>query len=164
MSFWGALAGGLVGTAVLTTGLRLAQEVGWTRMDIPLLLGTMFTSNRNRANAIGYALHFMNGLIFSVGYAAVFFAVGHAGWLFGASLGVVHAGFAGTALVNLLLPAVHPRMGSRWTDAEETPVLEQPGFMLRNYGRHTMVGTVIAHVLYGAIIGGFAGHFALWSS
>jgi hypothetical protein len=164
MSFWGALAGGLVGTVVLTSGLRLAQEVGWTRMDIPLLLGTIFTQNRDRANLFGYTLHFMNGLIFSVGYSAVFFAVGHAGWLFGAALGVVHAAFAGTALVNLLLPAVHPRMGSRWTDAEETPVLEQPGFMLRNYGRHSMVATLVAHVLYGAIVGGFAGDFALWSS
>jgi hypothetical protein len=34
----GALAGGLVGTIVLTTGFRLAQQAGWTRMDIPLLL------------------------------------------------------------------------------------------------------------------------------
>jgi hypothetical protein len=65
--------------------------------------------------------------------------------------------------VNLLLPAVHPRMGSRWTDAEETPILEPPGFMLANYGRRTMLGSVVAHMLYGAIVGGFAGGFALWS-
>jgi len=36
---WGALAGGFVGTIVLTTGLRAAQETGRTRMDSPLLLG-----------------------------------------------------------------------------------------------------------------------------
>jgi hypothetical protein len=54
-------------------------------------------------------------------------------------------------------------MGSRWTDAEETPLLEPPGFMLRNYGRHTTVATVLAHVAYGAIVGGFAGGFALYS-
>ena len=34
MTIWGALAGGLVGTVVLTSGLRFAQELGWTRMDI----------------------------------------------------------------------------------------------------------------------------------
>ena len=39
MTIWGALAGGAVGTIVLTSALRIAQEVGWTRMDIPLLLG-----------------------------------------------------------------------------------------------------------------------------
>jgi hypothetical protein len=156
VSVLGALAGGLVGTVVLTTGLRLSQELGLTRMDIPLLLGTIFSPDRRRANLIGYALHFTNGLIFSLLYAFVFFAVDETGWLFGAVLGLIHAAFAGGALVNVLLPAVHPRMGTPWTDARATPILEPPGFMLRNYGRHTALATVAAHIAYGAIVGGFA--------
>jgi len=155
VSLGGALAGGVVGTIVLTSGLRLTQALGFTRMDIPLLLGTVFSEDRRKATVIGYAVHFSNGLVFSLGYAAIFFAVGRAGWVFGALLGVVHAAFAGGALVNVLLPAVHPRMGTPWTDAEDTPVLEPPGFMLMNYGRHTVIGTVLAHVAYGAIVGGF---------
>ena len=111
MTLVGALAGGFVGTLVLTTGLRLAQIAGLTRMDIPLLLGTAFTESRSRASAIGYALHFLNGQIFALGYWVIFVAVDQAGWLFGGVLGVVHAAFAGGALVNILLPAVHPRMG-----------------------------------------------------
>ena len=110
MTIWGALAGGAVGTIVLTSGLRIAQELGWTRMDIPLLLGTVFTDRRGRASVIGYAVHFANGLLFALAYYAVFRAVSHAGWLFGAALGVVHAGLAGGALMTVLLPAVHPRM------------------------------------------------------
>jgi hypothetical protein len=153
---WGALAGGLVGTTVLSTGLRVSQELGWTRMDIPLLLGTVFTANRSRAKALGYAIHFVNGLLFALVYAAVFAAVDQAGWLFGGVLGLVHAAFAGGALVNILLPTVHPRMGTPWTDAEETPLLEQPGFLLRNYGARTAAATVVAHIAYGAIVGGFA--------
>ena len=47
-------------------------------------------------------------------------------------------------------------MGTPWSDAEETPILEPPGFMLMNYGRDTALGTLIAHVAYGAIVGGFA--------
>ena len=156
MTVWGALAGGVVGTVVLTSSLRIAQEVGWTRMDIPLLLGTVFSANRSRASVIGYVLHFVNGLLFAAVYYAVFRAVGHAGWLFGAALGVVHAAFAGGALVNALLPTIHPRMGTPWSDAEETPLLEPPGFMLMNYGRRTAAATLIAHVAYGAIVGGFA--------
>ena len=156
MSVLGALAGGFVGTIVLTTGLRVAQELGLTRMDIPLLLGTVFTTDRRRANLIGYAFHFFNGLVFSLLYAFVFFAVDQAGWLFGAVLGLVHAAFAGGALVNILLPAVHPRMGTRWTDAQATPVLEPPGFLLLNYGRYTAAATILAHIAYGAIVGGFA--------
>jgi hypothetical protein len=72
----GALAGGLVGTIVLTTGSRLAQQLGWTRMDIPLLLGTAFTAERGRAVVIGYAIHFANGLFFSLVYGLIFAATG----------------------------------------------------------------------------------------
>jgi hypothetical protein len=152
----GALAGGFVGTLVLTTGLRLGQIAGLTRMDIPLLLGTAFTESRSRASAIGYALHFLNGQIFALGYWVIFVAVDQAGWLFGGVLGVVHAAFAGGALVNILLPAVHPRMGTRWTDASQTPLLEPPGFMLWNYGRHTALVTMLGHIAYGSIVGGFS--------
>ena len=156
----GALAGGLVGTVVLTTGLRLAQELGWTRMDIPLLLGTAFTARLTQGAFVGYGVHFVNGLLFALAYGIVFAAVGRAGVVFGAALGVVHALFAGGALVNVLLPAVHPRMGMPWSDASETPLLEPSGFMLRNYGRATAAVTVLMHVVYGAIVGGLAA----WSS
>jgi len=162
MTWAGVLVGGVVGTVVLSSGLRAAQEYGLTRMDLPLLLGTAFSGNRSRAAVIGFALHFANGIAFSAVYGVVFAAVGHAGWLFGAALGLVHALFAGSALVNVLLPAVHPRMGTPWTDAEETPLLEPPGFMLRNYGEYTMAATAVGHVLYGAIVGGFAAHLG-WS-
>ena len=159
VTLWGALAGGFVGTIVLTSGLRVAQELGWTRMDIPLLLGTVFTDDRDRATVIGVAVHFLNGLLFALGYYAIFRAVDQAGWLFGAALGVVHAALAGGVLVTLLLPAVHPRMGTPWSDAEETPLLEPPGFLLVNYGRRTALWTLIGHVAFGAIVGGFAAGF-----
>jgi hypothetical protein len=156
VTVWGALAGGAVGTVVLTSGLRLAQEAGLTRMDIPLLLGTALTEDRRRATFVGYAIHFVNGLLFALVYGAVFVAVGTAGWLFGLALGAVHAALAGGVLIDAVLPAVHPRMGTPWTDATETPLLESPGFMLFNYGRNTAVVTLVLHLAYGAIVGGFA--------
>jgi len=156
MTLAGAVAGGVVGTVLLSTGLRLAQEAGLTRMDLPFLLGTAFTEERSRAKVVGWGFHFVNGLLFSLAYAGVFAATGRAGWLFGAALGLVHAAFAGGVLVTVLLPAVNPRMGKPWTDAEETPLLEPPGFMLLNYGRSTMLATIVLHVAYGAIVGGFA--------
>jgi hypothetical protein len=152
----GALAGGLVGTIVLTSGSLLAQHLGWTRMDIPLLLGTIFSQERSRASAIGYAIHFVNGLVFALAYGLVFEATGRAGWLFGLLLGAVHGVFAGGGLLNVLLPAVHPRMGKPWTDARSTPVLEPPGFLLSNYGRGTLVATFVLHLAYGAIVGALA--------
>ena len=35
-------------------------------------------------------------------------------------------------------------------------ILEPAGFMLRNYGRYTALATTVAHIAYGAIVGGFA--------
>jgi uncharacterized membrane protein YagU involved in acid resistance len=152
----GALAGGVIGTAVLTTLLRTASELGLTRIDLPFLLGTAVTSHRSRAKALGYIAHFGFGLLFAFLYALIFEAVGRSGWLFGAALGLVHGLFAATSLVNVLLPVVHPRMGAPWTDASSSPFVEPPGFLLRNYGRGTAWVSTVGHVVYGAIVGGFA--------
>ena len=152
---WGAVSGGLAGTLVLTTILRAASELRLTRMDIPFLLGTAVTADRVRAKAIGYALHFVFGLLFALGYYGVFAAIGHSGFLLGAAFGLAHALFAGSALVNVLLPVVHPRMGTGFTAAGSAPLLEPPGFLLLNYGSGTPLVTVLAHVAYGAIVGGF---------
>jgi hypothetical protein len=152
---WGAIAGGLAGTVVLTTLLRAAGELGLTRIDLPFLLGTAVTTDRVRAKAVGYVLHFLFGLLFALAYYAVFVVIGAAGVLLGALFGLVHALFAGTALVNVLLPVVHPRMGTGFDAAGSAPLLEPPGFMLLNYGRETPVVNVVAHVAYGAIVGGF---------
>ena len=152
---WGAVIGGLAGTVVLTTILRAASELGLTRMDIPFLLGTAVTADRVRAKAIGYALHFVFGLLFAFGYYAIFRVIGRSGFLLGGAFGVVHALFAGTTVVNILLPVVHPRMGTGFDAAGSAPMLEPPGFLLVNYGRQTPIATVLAHVAYGAIVGGF---------
>jgi hypothetical protein len=47
----GALAGGFVGTVVLTSGLRAGSELRLTRIDRPFLLGTALFSDRTRAKA-----------------------------------------------------------------------------------------------------------------
>jgi hypothetical protein len=154
---WGAVVGGLAGTLVLTTMLRAATEAGLTRMDLPFLLGTAFTSDRLRAKALGYGVHFAFGLLFALAYYAVFLVIGESGFLLGGLFGVVHALFAASALVNVLLPLVHPRMGTGFTAAGSAPLLEPPGFLLLNYGRQTPLVTLASHVVYGAIVGGFSG-------
>jgi hypothetical protein len=156
MSLWRAIVGGFVGTLVLTTTLVMASELGFTRMDVPFLLGTAVSTNRTRAKVVGYSLHFVFGVLFSLGYWVIFVAIGHAGWMLGALVGLLHALFAGTTLVNVLLPAVHPHMGTPYSAASDAPLLEPPGFMLLNYGRATPIATVLAHLAYGAIIGFFS--------
>jgi hypothetical protein len=155
LTIWAALAGGFLGTIVLTTMLQACSELGLTRMDIPFLLGTAFTEDRTRARALGYALHAFAGLAFAVVYFAIFSAIGENGWLIGALFGLVHALFASTTLVSILLPAIHPRMGTTLTAAPQVALLEPPGFMMRNYGLATPLVTIVAHIVYGAIVGGF---------
>jgi hypothetical protein len=155
MNVWGALAGGFIGTLVLTSMLRAAGELGLSRMDLPFLLGTAVTSDRVRAKALGYLLHFVAGLAFALVYFGVFSAIGRSGFALGALFGLLHGVFAGTALVNVLLPVLHPRMGSSLSAADSQPLLEAPGFLMLNYGRRTPFVTLIAHIAYGAIVGGF---------
>src|SRR5215211_3705767 len=133
MSAWGAIAGGFAGTLLLTTALRAANELKLTRMDLPFLLGTAFSTDRTRAKALGYLLHFLAGTVF----------------------GLVHGLFSGTALVNILLPLIHPRMGTPFTAAPSVALLEPPGFMMLNYGPRTPLSSLVAHVAYGTVVGGF---------
>jgi len=72
----------------------------------------------------------------------------------GAGFGLIHGLFAGSALVNILLPIVHPRMGRPTSSIASGALLEPPGFMMLNYGRSTPVVSLFAHVVYGGDRGG----------
>jgi len=150
---WSSLAGGFLGTLVLSTVLRAAGELGITRMDLPFLLGTTVTDNRRRAKVYGYVFHFLNGLAFAVLYGLCFEAIGRSGWWIGALLGALHALFTATVLVNVLLPVIHKRIGTPETAANEVALIEPPGFLMLNYGRNTFLVTLAAHMAYGALVG-----------
>jgi hypothetical protein len=47
-------------------------------------------------------------------------------------------------------------MGTPWTDARGSSLIEAPGFLMLNYGPATPLVSTFAHILYGAIVGGFA--------
>ena len=147
------IAGGFLGTLVLTTIIRAASELGWTRMDLALLLGTTVTVNRRKAKAIGYVFQFLLGIGFAIAYGELFEIIGRSSWQIGALLGALHAVFVATVLVNVLLPVVHPRIGTPETAANEIALIEPPGFLMRNYGRNTFLITLLAHIAYGAIVG-----------
>ncbi len=148
-----AIAAGFVGTLVMTTIIRTASELGLTRMDLALLLGTAVTESRRKARAIGYVFHFVLGIAFAAAYGEFFAVIGHGSWWIGALLGALHAIFDGTVLVNVLLPVVHPRIGTPETAANEIALIEPPGFLMLNYGRSTFLVMLIAHIAYGAVVG-----------
>lgn len=130
------------------------QCMGMTRTNIPYMLGTMFTPDRDRAKFVGFFFHFANGWIFSLIYVAAFHAVGRSTWWFGALIGFVQAIFVLTMLMPIL-PAMHPRMANERYGPTVVRQLEPPGFLALHYGARTPISVLLAHPVFGAILGAF---------
>jgi hypothetical protein len=143
-----------VATLFLTGIMRVAQAIGFTRMDIPLMVGTIFTGDRDYAKVLGSAVHALNGWWLGGIYVFAFHSLRRSSALIGGLMGLVHGIFV-LVTVLPLMPGAHPRMASDFTGPQPVSGLEPPGFMALNYGRRTPIVTLIAHVIYGAIIGHF---------
>jgi hypothetical protein len=143
---------GLAATAALTAVMISAQLAGLTRLDLPLILGTVLIEDPDRARFGGFFLHLLMGQGFALGYAATFALVDQASWWLGALLGLLHAAVALTVLVPLL-SGVHPRMASHRDGPASRATLEPPGLLALNYGVQTPVVTVLAHLGYGTLLG-----------
>lgn len=104
--------------------------------------------------ALGFALHLGFGLAFALLYGLVFESWQWATWWLGGGLGVFHGLFI-LVVVMPVLPDLHPRMASKHHGPTPTRQLEPPGFMALNYGRATPVLTMVAHVVYGLLLGVF---------
>ncbi|WP_328418095.1 hypothetical protein OG470_31180 [Micromonospora sp. NBC_00389] len=143
---------GLVATVALTATSITAQMAGLTRLDLPLVLGTIVTEDPDRARVVGFFIHLAAGQGFALGYAAVFAVLHRATWWIGALLGALHVAIALTVLLPLL-PGVHPRMASHRAGPASTAVLEPPGLFALNYGVQTPTVTALVHVVYGVVLG-----------
>lgn len=154
MNFGSVLLWGFVATLVLTAIMQGGQSLGLSRMSLPFMLGTMFTPNRDRAAVIGFLVHLLAGWLFGFLYALAFESWHRVTWWLGAGIGLVH----GTVVLLVLMPVLpgfHPRMATEQRGPEPTRELEPPGFLALNYGRGTPLLTLLAHLVYGAIIGAF---------
>jgi hypothetical protein len=147
---------GLIATTALTAVMIAAQLAGLTRLDLPLVLGTLVTADPDRARVAGFGIHLAVGQGFALGYAAVFALLHRATWWLGALLGLLHVAIALTVLLPLL-PGVHPRMASHRAGPSSTAVLEPPGLFALNYGFQTPAVAVVAHLVYGGFLGLFLG-------
>ncbi len=143
---------GLASTAVLTLVMIVAQLVGLTRLDLPLVLGTFVTEDPDRARVAGFFIHLLIGEVFALLYAAAFALLGEASWWIGALFGLLHVGVALTLFVPLVA-GVHPRMASERAGLESTASLEPPGLLGLNYGVQTPLVTLLAHLVYGISLG-----------
>ena len=147
--FWGFIA-----TIVLSVIMAASRPLGMSRLDLPFLLGTMVTPNRNKAPWIGFFMHLIMGWLFAMIYGVAFESTGWHTWWFGVIAGFVHS--LAVLTVGLeLMSFMHPRMANPAHGPTPTKQLQPPGFFARNYGSATALVTIVSHMIYGAILGYF---------
>jgi hypothetical protein len=145
---------GFAATVILTTVMVCAKFFGLTRIDLPFMVGTLFTKSRDKAAGIGFVLHLTFGWLFAFIYGAAFELSSLNTWWFGALIGLVHSGFVLSAGLQIMT-AVHPRMARSHQGPTPTRLLEPPGFLALNYGTGTPLATILAHLIYGSVLGAF---------
>jgi hypothetical protein len=152
---WGEfLLWGFVATSVLTIIMTGSTGLGLTRINLPFMLGTLFTADRDKAKLAGFFVHLVDGWLFALLYIAAFQSMHAASWWRGGIIGAIHAMFVLTVGM-VLLPGLHPRMASERHGPDVAPALEPPGFLALNYGVRTPISVFLAHVIYGMILGAF---------
>jgi hypothetical protein len=147
--FWGFVA-----SIALVSVESIAQSIGVTRLNLPLILGFGLTPDRDRARALGVGLHVLIGWPFSFFYVIAMQFMGGPSWYHGAIVGLAHA-LVICVIGWQVLPGIHPRMASETHGPTATRMLEPPGFMGVNYGIATPVAVFVTHAIFGAILGAF---------
>ena len=150
------LVWGIVASLAMNAVMFSSQNLGWSRLNMPLLLGTLFTDDRAAANTLGFFLYVIGGWLIAFFYYLLFALIGATGWWRGALVGLGHGVLVLTAILPLLA-YMHPRVASEYEGPTAKKRLEPPGFLALHYGRNTPLVTLVAHIVYGAVLGaGFA--------
>ena len=150
---WGFLA-----TCAMACIQEGSQAFGLSRISFPFLIGTFFTGNRRRAEAMGFAFYIGGGWFYAAAYTWIFFLLGGPTTLLGATLGLCQGVFM--LLVMLpLLPSIHPRMASPYDGPEAERRVEPPGFFALHYGVSAPLMHLLGQVAYGAILGAALGAY-----
>ena len=144
----------LLATVAMTAILEGSQGLGYSRLSLPFLIGTFFTSNRRKAAVIGFLVYTIGGWLFAFIYIGIFLSVAVFTWWFGMLIGILH-GIILLVWALPVLPYVHPRLASEYNGVTSQRRLEPPGFLALNYGRMTPLTTLIGQAVYGATLGGF---------
>src|SRR5687768_12935986 len=93
---------GFVATVILSSLLVACRGLHLTRIDIPFLLGTIWTDDRDKAKWSGAILHFFFGWAFALIYVWAFEITGFETWWFGMLIGLIHAVFVLTAGMDIV--------------------------------------------------------------
>jgi uncharacterized membrane protein YagU involved in acid resistance len=123
--------------------------MGIPKMDIATILGTMFLASPGSAFWLGMMIHLMMGTVL---FPAIYhFALQPSsgsgtgkGVLFGLLLWA-----AANLMVMPMMAVIHPMVKSH--------MMAAPGFLMLNLGVMAPVGSLLGHLVYGALLGKLAG-------
>jgi hypothetical protein len=97
-------------------------------------------------------MHLAMGWVFALFYLAAFHQLHCATMWLGAVIGLVHGCFV--LLAGLpTLPGLHPRMATPHGGVTIRRQIEPPGPLGIHYGVQTPISVLVAHVLFGALLG-----------
>lgn len=174
MSVEGAVLGGIIGGAAMVAVLYpmiwlLPQQM---KMNLLLIIGTMFVPAGALAYVVGFMVHGMMSVVFGLIHGAVLAGVGVESAGAGVGLGVLF-GFVHALIVGMMLgmmPLMHLRMRPEQpklvrafvggAPAPDEELLDPPGFFALNYPPLTVMGFVMLHIMFGLIVGAIYGAFA----
>lgn len=143
------LLAGFAATAAMTALMYLAPMMGMPKMDIATMLGTMFLGSLGAAFWLGLMVHLMMGtLLFPVTYRFALQPGTGGGTGRGLIFGLI-LWAAANLMVMPMMGAIHPMVKSGMMPA--------PGLLMLNLGVMAPVGSLIGHVVYGALLGKLAG-------
>lgn len=157
-----ALIAGFVATIVMSMLMAMARGMNMTEMPgMPLFTGSMMSPNPNTARIMGLVIHYlmMGTIVFGLIYAWLFSVLGSGGWLTGGLIGLIHGVAFG--LMMPMMAMVHPRV-SRQPGTVGAPAvrldgegveISNPGMFGVNWGGMTPAGVVVAHAVYGLVLG-----------
>lgn len=143
------LLAGFVATAAMTALMYMAPLMGMPKMDIGTMLGTMFLASPAPAFWLGLMIHLMMGtVLFPAIYGFALQPSRSSGTGRGAAFGLV-LWAAANLMVMPMMGAIHPMVKSGMMPA--------PGFLMLNLGVMAPVGSLMGHLVYGALLGKLAG-------
>ena len=147
------VAAGLVATLILTLVLAAGPAIGAPPLNLPLWDGTLFTLNLPLAVGFGYLVHFAVGLALASLYVQVAEPrLTGEPWLKGAVFGALV--WAALMLVGLpLFDALDPLVANG--------LMAAPGVFALGLGVTAPLMLLVAHLLYGAVLGQLTGARAL---
>ena len=145
-----AIWAGFVGAIAMLGVIYMGLASGMTSMNLLRTLGTMAVPKASNPviYGIGLMMHLMMGAGFGLVHAGLLHAVDPASEGAAAAYGALFGGVHGV-IVALTMPVILTMMHPLVRSGD----LPEPGVALTRLGKMTPVGIVMAHVVFGLVVG-----------